>query len=523
MKHLAAEMQAGLPETEACGRLRVLVILGHPRPASFCRALARSYCQGARAAGADLATIDLAALRFDPDVRTVSPTQQPLEPDLERARKLIAWADHLVFIYPAWWGVAPARLRGFLDRVLLPGFAFGERADGRFEGLLSGRTAHLIITLDTPPAIYGLVYRAPGLNAMQRSVLGFCGIKTTVKRLLGPVRSSSEEKRSAWLEEARSLGFSLRTGVRSPAARFGAKVVAWLRALRLQFYPMSWVAYAVGAFGALLTTGELNLTLFWIGYATLFFIEAATVFVNECFDYESDRRNRHYGAFTGGSRVLVDGQISFAELRVGIVVALVAAAGCAGLLLEYMSAGPAVPLLMLLMLVLGIGYTAPPLKFAWRGLGELDVAFTHSFGVMLLGHTLQGAPLADPFPWLASVPLFLAVLPAILLSGIPDHDADRQAGKKTLVVRLGIPGALVLAIGLVGAAALSVVLLKEHPALRGVFDGALPWILPHGLLLSSLLYLDLRGGQGCGRIDVLMLIALTYIAWFGLIPLIHLT
>ena len=67
-----------------------------------------------------------------------------------QARRRIEWAEHLTFVYPAWWGVGPARLKGLLDRVLLPGFAFRERDDGRFEGLLRGRTAHLITTLNTP-------------------------------------------------------------------------------------------------------------------------------------------------------------------------------------------------------------------------------------------------------------------------------------------------------------------------------------------------------------------------------------
>lgn len=116
-------------------------------------------------------------LEFDLDAQPVSPRQQTPEPDLERARQLTAWADHLSVVYPAWWGIGPARLKGFLDRVLLPGFAFRETADGGFEGLLPGKTAHLIITMDMPPWIYRFIFCSPGHNAMKRSTLAFATLK----------------------------------------------------------------------------------------------------------------------------------------------------------------------------------------------------------------------------------------------------------------------------------------------------------------------------------------------------------
>ena len=80
--------------------MKVLVILGHPRDDSFCGSLADAFCEGARAAGVELRRVSLAALRFDPHVRTPSPNDQPLEQDLREARDLLLWADHLVFVYP---------------------------------------------------------------------------------------------------------------------------------------------------------------------------------------------------------------------------------------------------------------------------------------------------------------------------------------------------------------------------------------------------------------------------------------
>jgi NAD(P)H-dependent FMN reductase len=86
-------------------------------------------------------------MTFDVHVRTSSPRQQSFEDDMRRAQRLIQWADHLVFVYPTWWGTVPALLKGFLDRVLTAGFAFNEIKGGTgYEPLLKGRSARLITT-----------------------------------------------------------------------------------------------------------------------------------------------------------------------------------------------------------------------------------------------------------------------------------------------------------------------------------------------------------------------------------------
>ncbi len=507
--------------------MRVLAIAGHPRPGSYAAALAAAYAEGAAAAGAEVELIELAGLAFDPDVHPVSPRDQPLEPDLERVRRGIERADHLVFVYPAWWGVGPARLRGLLDRVLLPGFAFRERDDGRYEGLLAGRTAHLVATLDMPPWVYRLVYRAAGVQAMKRSALGFCGVETTRVLLLGPVKASTAAGRAAWLARAHALGLSLRDGPRTPAARARRGAAAWLAGLRLQFYPMSWMAYTLGALVAVRGAGEAPArpwdgAAYWVGYAFLFLLEAATVFCNEWFDRDTDRRNANHGPFNGGSRVLVGGRLTDSAWRRGIAATLVGALACAAWLAERHAGSPAVPVALAVLAVLALGYTVPPLKLSWRGLGEIDVALTHGVGVVLVGHLLQGGGWRDPLPWLAGVPIGLSVLPAIVLSGLPDADADRAAGKRTLAVRLGVRRAGALALALAAPAPLAVWLLDAHPAGRALYGGVLPFAAAHGALLAALLWRRLRAGLGCERIDGPMVVALSWILWFAAWPLLRL-
>ena len=191
-------------------RKRVLVILGHPSEASLCSAIANAYLKGAQAAEHEVRFLSLGKLKFDPILRDGYNTIQALEPDLVAAQESIAWAEHLVFVYPIWWGSIPAILKGFFDRIFLPGFAFKFRKNALMvDGLLRHRTAHLIATMDTPPWYYRLVYRMPGHNQMKRTILEFCGIKPVKISSFGPVKNSQASTREKWLTSAYKFGMNI--------------------------------------------------------------------------------------------------------------------------------------------------------------------------------------------------------------------------------------------------------------------------------------------------------------------------
>lgn len=505
----------------AAGALKVLIVVGHPRRQSLCQALASAYGSGARRAGADVRELRLAELRFDPDVRSFDPSAQAVEKDIARGRALIAWADHVVFVYPTWWGTMPAVLKGFLDRVLAPGFAFSENERG-FAPLLRGRSAELLTTMDTPRWVYRWIYGAPGHKAMARAILGFCGIEVARVASFGPVKDSSVAQRREWLALAQARGWQLQGGVFPRHRRISRKAVAWLQALRLQFYPMAWLAYWLGALVAVRPDGAFQTAAFWWGLACLFFIEAAAVLTNEYFDVDTDRRNRNFGPFNGGSRVLIDGKLTAREVRLGIAGVLGLAAGSGMALMIAIGPNPVVLVALLVLTVLALGYTAPPMKLSYRGLGELDVGITHSFGVALCGFVFQGGAWSAPEPWLLALPLCLAVLPSITLSGVPDHDADRLAGKGTLAVRTGIRGACLIAANCTALAAAAAIVLAHVPGLAPLFAGIEFGVLPHAAVLLIMLAAPVRHDHDAGRIDGLMAVALSYILWFAAIPLLNL-
>lgn len=503
---------------------RILVILGHPRVDSLCGVLASAYEAGARTAGFEVERLDLAGLAFDPHVRLSSPRDQALEPDLARAQALIRWADHLVFVYPAWWGTLPALLKGFLDRVLTPGFAFAadEEDPAAWTKLLKGRSAHLLVTMDTPPWVYRLIYRQPGHQAMRRATLGFCGVAPTFISTFAPVKHAPAEARARWLDLARAEAARLpgRLDRHALVHRAGA----WLRLLRLQFYPMAWVAYTIGALAAARHGGAFSTRTYWLGYLCLFLMEALTVVSNEWFDQGTDRLNRHAGPFNGGSRVLTDGELGPGSVRramAGLALALGAGLAALGAALAP-SGGPGLAA-MLALAVLAAGYTVPPLKLVYRGLGELDVGLTHSFAAIFVGGLLQSGAWRDPFPWLVGLPLFLATLSAITLSALPDHEADRAVAKRTLAVLLGRRGAAWAALGFAVAAAACGVAWQQWGFFGGTSGLVVFLALPHALLLVRAILRYLRRGAPCERIDGLMALALTYLLWFGIIPLAHLS
>ncbi|MGO4547741.1 NAD(P)H-dependent oxidoreductase [Paenibacillus sp. 2TAB23] len=186
---------------------KILVINGHPDPQSFCSALAEAYSGGAVGSGAEVRRIDLSKLEFELNLKYGYRQRTELEPDLLEAQKLISWSDHIVFVYPTWWGAMPAILKGFIDRVFLPGFAFKYRENSSlWDKLLNGKSAHLIVTSDTPSWYNRLIYRRAGHNVMKRNILQFCGITPVRITEVGPVKPSTSELREKWLKKVRSLG-----------------------------------------------------------------------------------------------------------------------------------------------------------------------------------------------------------------------------------------------------------------------------------------------------------------------------
>jgi putative NADPH-quinone reductase len=187
----------------------IALIQGHPdaAPERFCRAFADAYMRGARAGGHAVDVIDVATLDF-PLLRSKSDYEKGALPaGLRRAQSVIQNADHLVLIFPLWLGDLPALLKGFLEQTLRPGFAYAGGMDrGRFNKLLKGKSARIVITMGMPAVVYRLFFGAHGLKNLRRNILGFCGVGPIKESLIGLIEQDNPKARETWLARALHLG-----------------------------------------------------------------------------------------------------------------------------------------------------------------------------------------------------------------------------------------------------------------------------------------------------------------------------
>ncbi len=101
-------------------------------------------------------------------------------------------------------------MKGFIDRLFLPGLAFQYRQNSIYwDKLLKGKTAHIITTIDQPSWYYWLTYGRPSVNQLKKSTLEFCGIKPVKVSYFGIVKSSESDIRKKWINKVEQLGRQL--------------------------------------------------------------------------------------------------------------------------------------------------------------------------------------------------------------------------------------------------------------------------------------------------------------------------
>lgn len=188
---------------------RILLIQGHPDRSQrhWCHALEDAYAQGATAAGHEIRRIDVAALDF-PVLRSQFEWEQgELSAELAPAQDAIKWAEHLVFFFPLWLGGMPALLKGFLEQVARPGFAFsGEGNNPMAKKGLTGRSARVVVTMGMPAMLYRWYFRAHSIKSLERNILGFVGIAPVHETLIGMVGEMEAEHADKWLARLEKLG-----------------------------------------------------------------------------------------------------------------------------------------------------------------------------------------------------------------------------------------------------------------------------------------------------------------------------
>ena len=187
--------------------VRILILNAHPDEGSLCDAVAAAYLEGAREGGHEIRYVPLRELRFDLVLRGGYHSTKPLEPDIHQQQELIRWCEHLVIVSPNWWWSAPALLKGYIDRVFLPGFAMRYRS--RFPyviPLLKGRSARMLYTQNSPQLV-GRLFRGDLFwRWLSGAVLKHCGFGPVRRFALYQAKDSSPERRAKFLASVRRLG-----------------------------------------------------------------------------------------------------------------------------------------------------------------------------------------------------------------------------------------------------------------------------------------------------------------------------
>lgn len=187
--------------------MKVVIVFNHPYEGSFCSAILASVEQGLQRANHEVDVINLDKEGFNPvmtsqDLRAFK-DKMPIDPKVLEYKHRLEQADHIVFIFPIWWELMPAMMKGFIDKVIFPGVAFDYKNDSntRMKPLLTQvKGLSLITTMNTPRILYRLIFGNAIQKALMIGTFWKLGYKNRKWISFNMVKSVSEEKRKMWLK-----------------------------------------------------------------------------------------------------------------------------------------------------------------------------------------------------------------------------------------------------------------------------------------------------------------------------------
>lgn len=160
--------------------MNYLIITSHPYDGSFNASIKTVAEQAISKKGHNVNVIDLIEDGFSPvmtgdDLKMWSQGKCN-DPMVEKYQREIQKSDVIVFPFPIWWGAMPAVLKGFCDKVLLPGWAYRYGDNGEMIGMLTGKKAIVITTMETPIQVFNDYFNNPVNGAFIKDTLQVCGL-----------------------------------------------------------------------------------------------------------------------------------------------------------------------------------------------------------------------------------------------------------------------------------------------------------------------------------------------------------
>lgn len=188
--------------------MKVLIVFNHPYEGSYCNAILSSVCRGLEKANHQVDVNHLDKDEFNPvmtaqDLKAFR-DKQPSDTKVIEYKERLEKADHIIFIFPIWWELMPAIMKGFIDKVIFPGVAYDyvNGSNTKMKPLLRNiKGVTVITTMNTPRILYRFVFG----NAIQKSLLRGTfwklGYKNRKWISFNMVKQVSYEKRKLWLEK----------------------------------------------------------------------------------------------------------------------------------------------------------------------------------------------------------------------------------------------------------------------------------------------------------------------------------
>jgi putative NADPH-quinone reductase len=187
--------------------MNISIILAHPNPGSFNHAIANTAAENLRRNGHNPVLHDLCQEQFPPVLSAAE--LQPkanLDPVIERHCNEIVNADGIIIVHPNWWGMPPAILKGWIDRVLRMEIAYrfvaNDKGEGVPVGLLKAKSAIVFNTANTPDVREREIFGDPLENLWRNCVFALCGVRNVHRRTFSSVITSTPQQRAEWLLEA---------------------------------------------------------------------------------------------------------------------------------------------------------------------------------------------------------------------------------------------------------------------------------------------------------------------------------
>ena len=186
--------------------MKPLIIYAHPFNGSFCHAVKEKIIETLKEKGEEYNIIDLYADKFDPvmsgdDLRLYS-KGGTTDPTVDKYLDLLSETSIIYLIFPVWWGVMPAILKGFFDKVFLPKRAYVYKKSGMLEPKFPQiKKAVIFNTLGGPKLYHNCILRFPIKRVVGNTTLKMIGIKKVKYVQFDSMKKSTDKLREKWLEQ----------------------------------------------------------------------------------------------------------------------------------------------------------------------------------------------------------------------------------------------------------------------------------------------------------------------------------